>query len=152
METQSSTPDPTAAKAALRDVHIARDRLADRIETPWWYRVALGLSMAFTFIAIGSGSEPVALIGGIVGCAVIPSVLMWAASRSTGVSMDRYRSAPANLYALGLFALAGLGLWLRFGLGLTWAMIPAGLLALALTLVMEPRIDVAARGNLRSDR
>lgn len=151
METHSSVPDPATAQAALQDVHNARGRLAERVETPWWYRVALGLTMAGTFVAVGSGDERIALIGVALGCATVPFALAWALNRATGISMDRYRTPVARWYSVGLLALAGVGLGLRFGLGLGWGMALAGLLALVFVLVMEPRVDEAVRAGLRSE-
>lgn len=152
METYSSSgPDPAAARSALNDVASARGRVADRVGSPWWYRVALGLSMALTFVALGVGGD-VALLGAVIGGAGVPPVLTWAANRSTGVSLDRYRAGPAAVYLVGLFVLVGAGLWARYGLDVSWAMVVAGVGALLLTLVMEPRIDAAVRRDLRTTR
>jgi hypothetical protein len=151
METPSASPEPADARAALVDVETVRCGVADRIEMPWWYRVATGLSLALTFVGIGFGGTA-ALVGAVVGGALLPAVLSWAAGRATGISLDRYRSASATAYLTGLFVLLGLGLWVRFGLGVPWAMAVAGAAAFILTLLMEPRIDASARRALRSAR
>lgn len=114
--------------------------------------MALGLTMALTFAAIGVGGN-VAILGAVTGGAVVSPLLTWAVSRSTGVSLDRYRwSGPVAAYMAGLFVLLSAGLWVRSGLDVSWAMVIAGIGALLLILVMEPRIDAAVRRDLRTTR
>lgn len=152
METySSSSPDPAAARSALDDVASAHGRVADRVGSPWWYRVALGLSMALTFVALGVGGN-VTILGAVIGGIAVPTVLTWAAKHSTGVSLDRYRSGTAVVYMVGLVVLLGAGLWVHSGLDVPWAMVVAGIGALLLVLVMEPRIDAALRRDLRTTR
>lgn len=107
--------------------------------------------MALTFVALGVGGN-VTILGAVIGGIAVPTVLTWAANRSTGVSLDRYRSGTAAAYVIGLFVLMGAGLWVRSGLDVSWAMVVAGIGALLLILVMEPRIDAAVRRDLRTTR
>ncbi|GAA0617579.1 hypothetical protein [Streptomyces crystallinus] len=147
------TPDPADATAALNAAAESRARVADRIASPWWYHVGLGVAFAAVFVSMSLR---------VANWTVGPFVLVvlglgWALQRSTGVSMDRYLSTPgasqlSMAYAVALVGLAATGMYLEWGAGVRWAIAGAGVLIGLLTTTMGYRIDAAARRDLRAGR
>lgn len=150
---RSDDVDPATARVALIAVGDSRARTADRIASPWWYHVGLGVSIAFAFLSMSlrfaSFGVPIA------GFAMLG--LSWALGRATGISVDRYTATSGSrrlsaAYALTLVALAAAGMYLQWGAGVRWAIAVSGVLIGAVTIGMGYRIDEAVRRDLRSGR
>ena len=43
---------PESARSSLQELTSAREHIANRITSPWWYRVGTGLCMAFGFVGM----------------------------------------------------------------------------------------------------
>lgn len=148
-----STPDAAHALAALNAAAESRARVADRITSPWWYHVGLGVAFALMFVSMSLR---------MANWAVGPFILVvlglgWTLQRSTGVSMDRYMSTPgasqlSMAYVVALLGLAATGMYLEWGADVRWAIAGAGVLIGALTTGMGYRIDAATRRDLRAGR
>ncbi|MFK4691036.1 hypothetical protein [Streptomyces pristinaespiralis] len=113
--------------------------------SPWWYYPGLGASLAVAFVCIDIGGSLVPA-GPIAGAVLGPTLLTWAASRSRGSAATKALSATGSrnlfglyLILLGLVTAVGLGLGL--GTDLTGAASVAGLVALALTVVLGRQAD-----------
>ena len=147
METKAASPlEPKAARAGLQDAAAARGRTANRSRSPWWYRTGMGLSLAIASVAISIGGDA-ATLGVPAALILIPTALVQAAKRITGVSIDRYRARSSEArrllggYGLALLALFSVGMVLQIATGLRWSMAIAGAAMLALTVVIESRLD-----------
>jgi hypothetical protein len=144
-----NVPTPGEARSAIQELTEARQRIAERVASPWWYRWGAAASTASLFVGTGlvvgpadpSGDlDTVSTLLTVTGAVVAPAVLLTALKRSTGVSVDRYARGLGAWYAVvfGLFAVA-------FGLqhlGIAPLALPvAGVGAFLATLVTERRID-----------
>ncbi|MFI9380442.1 hypothetical protein [Kutzneria sp. NPDC052558] len=149
-------PDATAAAEALDSISDVRERIATRVVSPWWYHLGLGLSVLLVFGSIDLDRD-FAPFGVIVGGVLLPTALVWAAKRATGVAIDR-SAAPLGVrhvngfYLIALVVLGGLGLWARLGLDLLGAMTAAGVVAAVLTVVIGLRTDRAWRAGVQAGR
>ncbi|WP_220457980.1 MULTISPECIES: hypothetical protein [unclassified Actinotalea] len=157
METrESATPDD--ARAALRQLDDARALLAERIASPWWYR--LGAASCTTSMFVGMGllvgrpeargtTESVATLLITLGAVVAPVVLLWALKRATGVSVERYAEGLGAWYVV-VFGLLALAFALQAFAGVPAALHVAGAVAFVATVVTERRIDERLRRRVRA--
>lgn len=152
----ATTPD--AARATLLEIATAQERIADRVTSPWWYRLGAALSTACLFVGMGlvvgeldpSGrAEAASSLLTALGACVAPVALLWALKRSTGVSIDRYSGAMAGWY-IAMFTLLAVGFVLQQVLDVTYALAGAGAVAFVVTLVNERRIDASLRERVRA--
>ncbi|MGI5529284.1 hypothetical protein ACQEVX_18365 [Streptomyces syringium] len=148
------TYSATAAQAALDSVSATRAQVASRVESPWWYHVGLGASvaLAFTSIDVGGSMMPSGLI---VGAILAPPALAWSAARSRGVAIANPLNTPGarglyGFYLLLLGVLATVGLVLQIGFDLDGPMSVAGVLAFVLTTVVSRRADDALTQDVRA--
>jgi hypothetical protein len=147
---------PEAAQASLQELTSARERIANRITSPWWYRVGAALCMASGLVGMSlltgnSGPGGPGYPGGfelmLVCCIGFP-VLMWALHRSTGVSIDRYDEGVAR-YELVMFALIAVGFLLQGWLRVPFALAAVGIVASVVQYDIERRIDTSLRERVR---
>jgi hypothetical protein len=158
MESRRET-SPADALAALDDVRDARRRLAERVASPWWYRLGAGACTASLFVGVGlvtgRGADPdlepfgttMIVLGAIIG----PGMLLWALRRATGVSIERYASGMGAWYAVvfGLFTVASV---LQIIAGVAGALATAGVVAFVVTVDRERRIDALLRRRVQTGR
>jgi hypothetical protein len=151
-----ATPDD--ALAVLRGLDDARGRLAERITSPWWYRLGAASCTASLFAGVGlmagrsgtgGASESASMLLIMLGAVVVPAVLLWALKRSTGVSVARYAEGLGAWYAV-VVPLFALGFALQVLAGVPSALFVAGAGGFVATLVRERQIDALLRRRVRS--
>lgn len=158
METEGSGATSHEARVALRELADARLRLAERVTSPWWYRLGAASCTASLFVGTGlvvgrpqagSGTESASTLLVALGAVLAPLGLLWALRRSTGVSVERYDVGLGAWYVIvfGLF-LSGLGL--QAFAGVHYALPVAGVGAFVATVVTEARIDDLLRRRVRA--
>lgn len=149
---------PDDAQRALEEVAGSRRTIAERVSTPWWYRLGSATCTAGLFVGAGlstapgtPGDEPSSLGTALtVALAVVgPLALLAALKRATGVSVDRYASGLGTWYAV-VFSLFGVALTVQVATGVAYVLPAAGVLAFVATLVTEQRIDVRLRERVAS--
>ena len=148
---------PEAAQASLQELTSARERIANRITLPWWYRVGAALCMASGFVGMSlltgnSGPGGPGYPGGIeltLGCCIGFPVLLWALHRSTGVSIDRYDEGVAR-HELVIFSLMAVGFLLQGWLRVPFALAAVGVVVLVVQYDIERRIDTSLRERVRA--
>ncbi|GAA1436904.1 hypothetical protein GCM10009616_37770 [Microlunatus lacustris] len=151
-----ATPDD--ARVALQETTNAGQRLAERMTSPWWYRLGAASCTASMFVGTGllvgrpeaggsteSASTLLIVFGAILG----PLALLWALRRSTGVSIERYGEGLGAWYVV-VFGLLVLGFALQAFAGVPFALSAAGVAAFVATVVTERRIDDLLRRRVRS--
>ncbi|MCC2334953.1 hypothetical protein [Cellulomonas wangsupingiae] len=152
----SGSPTPDDALALLRDVDTARESLAGRVGSPWWYRLGAALSTASMFVgmglvvgrpAAGSDAESASTLLVVLGACVAPAVLMYCLHRATGVAVDRYVHGMLPWY-LQVFGLLALGFVLQAFLDVPLALVAAGAVAFVVTYDRERRIDARLRAQV----
>lgn len=155
---------PEAAQASLQALTSARERIANRITSPWWYRVGTGLCMASGFVGMslimgnsGPGipdgdSYPAGNLLIALGCCLVPCVLIWALRRSTGVSIDRYGPGTPGRYDAITFLLLAVAFVLQGWLGVPFAVAAAGVGAFVLAYAKERHIDALLRERVRKGK
>ncbi len=157
MESRGRGATPDDARAALQETTDARQRLAERIISPSWYRLGAASCTASMFVGMGllvgrpeaggsteSASTLLILFGAILG----PMALLWALRRSTGVSIERYGEGLGAWYVV-VFGLLLLGFSLQAFVGVPFALPAAGVVAFVATVVTERRIDDLLRRRVR---
>ena len=151
-------PTPDAARATLQALTSARERIADRVTAPWWYRSGAALRTACLFLGMGlvvgrpdpgSAAETGSSLLIVLGACIAPVALLWGLKRSSGVSIDRYAQRMAAWYA-AVFSLLAVAFVLQQVLGVPHALAMAGVAAFVVTLVNERRIDAAVRERVRA--
>src|SRR4051794_839001 len=92
MESKPDRPTADEASAALLDAEAMRATLADRIVTPSWFFVSLGVAIAVQIatVAVGLGDKP-ALDAGEVGAAWLVAVGVAVFAAVAGVQLARFR-------------------------------------------------------------
>lgn len=149
---------PESARATLRDLSAAREHVAERVGSPWWYRLGAALSTACLFLGVGlvvgrpesgNGAETASASLVAVGACVAPIVLMWALSRSTGVSIDRYAQGMVGWYVV-VFSMFVVAFVLQAFLDVPFALAGAGAAAFVITYDRERRIDALLRKRVRA--
>ncbi|MFT3889744.1 MAG: hypothetical protein QM713_16495 [Arachnia sp.] len=145
-------PRPTAdeARAALSQMGIDGEQLANRIVTPWWYHVGLGIIVA---VMVGAqvlpGSLSVILTG--VSVAGIP-LLMLTYARTYGVTSTQPAGPRSRLWlfvAVGVLVLCMAAvLVVRLTASTPWWGVLAAVVAFAGTVVSGRRYDDALRDEL----
>ncbi|MDX3377931.1 hypothetical protein PV390_26370 [Streptomyces sp. ME02-6991-2A] len=151
--TSSGLPDAEAARRALGEAAASRARVADSVSSPWWFHGGLGLAFVLVCAAIS-----LRWADWVMGPFVLVVLgLGWALRRTSGVTFDRYTSAPDaaryfGAYLLACLVLVASGMTLEWGFDVRWAVACAGLVAGALTVVMGYRVDATVRRELRAGR
>lgn len=149
---------PHNADDTLRDLDQSRQRLAERMTAPWWYRlgaawctllifVGMGMMIGDDEAGFGGDASATALI--VLGALVGPPALLTLLKRRTGVSVDRYRHGLGVWYAI-VFGLLVIGFALQMWVGLSGALAVAGALAFVATLFTERQIDQRWRDQVRT--
>lgn len=146
------------ASDALRGAAQAREKLARRVNAPWWYKLGTALSTLAIFLGTGlfeglpllgrqeTVGNTVIVLGAIIG----PVVLVSALKNATGVSTDRYANGLGWWYAV-VFGLLVVGFSLQAYAGVSWSLPAAGAVAFVATLVTERHIDTVLRRGLASE-
>ena len=154
---------PEAAQASLQELTSARERIASRITSPWWYRVGAALCVASGFVGtsllIGNSgpgvpdgdSYPAGYVLVALGCCIGLPVLLWALHRSTGVSIDRYSQGMAR-HEIVMFSLIAVGFLLQGWLRVPFALAAVGVVAFVVMYDNERRIDISLRERVRAGR
>lgn len=153
-----ATPDD--ALVSLQELTDVRRRLAERITSPWWYRLGAAVCTASLFIGMGllvgrpeagSSAESAAILLIVFGAILVPMALLAALKRSTGISIERYGEGLGTWYAI-VFGLLVLGFVLQAFAGVPFALPVAGVGAFVATLLTERRIDDLLRRRVRDGR
>ncbi|MDV8001185.1 hypothetical protein [Rhodococcus sp. IEGM 1408] len=148
---------PYDVAAALADVDAARQSVADRLITPWWYHPALGTILAAIMLVSALDLHnfvrlPVALVG-----AVGIGLLVGAYQRMTGLWVDLRNLGPTSrkwwlAYAVIVAVSAGASLVPTFREGPLpwWLAVLLAAVALVATIVLGRGVDGALREEIRS--
>ncbi|WP_299058121.1 hypothetical protein [uncultured Nocardioides sp.] len=142
------TPDAEEARAALSGLDGDSARLAERVVTPWWYHPVLGAVVAG--VALSSTLPPSATAAVIALCVVVLFLLPVAYRRRYGVWVSEPagpRSRRVHTVLLAIILACVVGGFLLGMLGVVWALVPAGVLFVAVVLLGR-RYDVALRADL----
>lgn len=157
MENKDSvTPDD--ALATLQGLNSARQRIADRLTSPWWYRLGAALCTASLFVGTGlvvgvadpsRSTETWSSLLVVLGAVVAPFALLSGLKRSTGVSVDRYAQGLGAWYAV-VFTLFAVAFALQQFAGVAHALTVAGAGAFLATLLTERHIDALLVDRVRA--
>lgn len=153
------SPEPGSydAHTALADVGSARESVAARLVTPWWYHPALGLIIGAIVVTAALDLHnairlPVAL-GGAVGI----GLLVGAYQRLTGLWVDMRNLGRGSrawwlAYAVLVVVLVGTSLIPTFsGTALPpWLAALMGAAAVIGTIVLGRRVDATMREEIRT--
>lgn len=140
------------AHESLRRVNQSRTKLAQRVTTPWWYKLGAALAVFAAFAGIGlvtegpgTGTyESAGNLAVILGAVLIPALLLALLKRTTGVVTDRYTKDSRWWYAV-IFGLFIVALILQSYAEVPFALIFAGVLAFLVTLFRERHVDALQR-------
>ena len=152
-----SRATPNDARAALQEIIDTRRRLAERITSPWWYRLGAAACTASLFLGVGllvgrpeagNSTESASMLLIVFGAILAPMALLTALKRSTGVSIERYGEGLGTWYAV-VFGLFALGFVLQAFVGVALALPVAGIGAFVATVLTERRIDDLLRRRVR---
>jgi hypothetical protein len=154
MESNDST-NWQDAQESLQRIHHSRDKLAQRITTPWWYKLGAAFAIFAGFLGIGlvtegPGTATYESAGNLavaLGAVIIPALLLVALKRTTGVVTDRYVKDSGWWYTI-VFGLLLVGLVLQAYAGVPFALILAGVLAFFATIFRERHVDTLQRRRL----
>lgn len=143
------------AHESLQHIHHSRDKLAQRMTTPWWYKLGAALAIFAGFAGIGlvtegpgtATYESAGNLAVILGAIIIPALLLAVLKRTSGVVTDRYVKDARWWYAL-VFGLLIAALVLQSYAGVPYALIFAGVLAFVATLFRERHVDTLQRRRL----
>lgn len=135
----------------MDSVQDARSRLAERLASPWWYKLIAALSTASLFVAISftlddiffSSAMALVVFGAIVG----PSVNVAELKRRTGVAVDRYRDGLGAWY-LTVFGILVVGFVLQYLLGVPYVLYVGAGVAFVATIWLEFHIDRLLRRRM----
>lgn len=150
-----ATPDD--ALVTLQELTDMRGRLAERITSPWWYRLGAAACTVSLFIGtgllvgrpeVGSSAESTSMLLVVFGAILGPMALLAALKRSTGMSIERYAEGLGTWYAI-VFGLFALGFVLQAFAGVPFALSVAGVGAFVATVLTERRIDDLLRRRVR---
>jgi hypothetical protein len=143
-------PSPSEAREILSDLSVDGSTLSQRVVTPWWYHLILGIIVA---MLVGSQALPVAVSGVLLalGLVAIP-VLTITYARRYGLSISQPagpRSRRLLLTTLGILVLSMIAnLTIKFiGAIPWWGLIPAAI-AFTATLLLGRRYDDALRNEI----
>lgn len=141
------------AREALAAIGGARSSAADRLVTPWWYHVVLGLLVAGFVLIYAFGNVPVVIIG-IVAYFAGLGILVGVYKNTTGVWISGFRAGAATPWTYGLvgvYAACMIAVILLARLAsldwVAWVAVPVLIVA---TVVIGRRFDAALRADLRS--
>lgn len=157
MERQPASSEQYDATHALADVAAARDSIARRVRTPWWYHPILGLNLAALILITSFVSSGVALVVAAVASIAVSLGLITLYQRITGLWIGPQDAGPRSRR-----------LWIVYGVVIALAMLSAVLartgilvlpawtlwldaaVALLATVVLGPRLDDLLREEIRA--
>ena len=135
----------------MDSVTAARSRLAERMASPWWYKLVAGLCTASLFVAISFTLDDIffstAMALFVFGAVVGPSANVAALKRSTGVAVDRYRGGMGTWY-LTVFGVLVVGFVLQYLLSVPNVLHVGAAVAFAATIWLEFHIDRLLRRRI----
>lgn len=138
----------------LDSVHVARSRLADRLASPWWYKLIAALSTASLFVAISFTLDDIffstAMALFVFGAIVGPSLGLAALRRATGVSINRYGEGLGVWY-LVVFGIMIVAFVLQYLLQVPYVYYVGAVVAFVATLWLEFHIDRLLRKRMVGD-
>jgi hypothetical protein len=136
----------------LQDVAAARAAAADRLVSPWWYHLTLGVMLAAYVVGLTLGGPLLdllvlaALLGGVM-------VLMQAYRRVTGMWVTGLVEGPARRwsYAMGgaVFVVAVAATIVPRLTDTVWPMYVLAALLVPVTVVLGRRFDETLRRSIR---
>lgn len=153
----NSKPTNYEARAALSDVDSARQSLADRLITPWWYHPSLGVIIGAIVLTAALDTPNLVRLPVALAAAVGIGLLVGAYQRLIGLWVDMRNLGPTSrkwwlVYAVVVVIVVGLSLVpTATGDALPWWV--ATLLAVTAvvnTVALGRRIDSAMREEIRT--
>jgi hypothetical protein len=150
MESQTPPPGPFSAQDALDSLTATRDRIADRLVTPWWYHPILGAILGALVLSPSIPRPWNTIAIGLAAAGI--GVLVQSYRRRTGVWVGGFSLPRARRWAWVLAAVALacslVGLAAADAHNRIVAVVAAGVAAAAV-MVIGPRADAAVRAELR---
>ncbi|PZE38310.1 hypothetical protein [Curtobacterium sp. MCPF17_031] len=147
--------DPTDARQALAAVDATRASVADRLVTPWWYHLALGLLAGAYLVGYALGDTVVRAAVLVVFFAGILA-LVSAYRRLTGVWVSGHRAGAATRWAvaMGVFDVVAVvaAIFVHEATGLLWPVWVLAVMVVVAMVVLGRRFDRRLRSELRQGR
>jgi hypothetical protein len=138
----------------LAIVSDARAAVADRLMTPWWYHLILGLLVSAYVVALSLGSvlvKGVTLVLFVGACGLLARTYrrmtgVWVSGFDVGGRAGRWASALGILVGVLTGAAWGIAYWTE----LRWPVWCLAAVALAAVVILGRRFDVSLRAQLRA--
>ncbi|TCI98674.1 hypothetical protein [Aeromicrobium sp. IC_218] len=136
----------------LQDVSAARAAAADRLVSPWWYHLTLGLLLAAYVVGLTLGGPLLDLLVLVVFLGAV-LLLIQAYRRATGMWVTGLVDGPARRwsYAMGgsVFVVALAATIVPRLTDTVWPMYVLAALLVPVTVVLGRRFDEALRQSIR---
>lgn len=156
MERHSASPEQYDATHALADAAAARESIARRLTTPWWYHPILGLNLAALVLVTAFVPLGVALAIAIVASVAVSLALVKLYQRVTGLWIGPQDAGPRSRrvwlgYAVVISLVMLIAVFARTGiLALpAWTVWLAAAVSLVATVVLGRRMDELLREEIR---
>lgn len=148
MESENAPRSAADALASLDLVDQARSDLADRLVTPWWYYLILGLIEAGFIVSF---ALPTAwrFLPVVLGCAAL-GVLVRAYSRVTGLGFSGNYWKLAGGWPVAVLGVVVAALLVVLVLDQFWATMVTAVVVFAAIIVLGRRADATIRARLRA--
>lgn len=148
MESENAPRSAADALASLDLVDQARSDLADRLVTPWWYYLILGLIEA-GFIVSFALPTVWRILPVVLGCAAL-GVLVRAYSRVTGLGFSENYWKLAGGWPVAVLGVVVAALLVVLVLDQFWVTMVTAMVVFAAIIVLGRRADATIRARLRA--
>jgi hypothetical protein len=140
-------PSPEEARASLDEVRRMEADLADRMVTPWWYSIGLGLveALMVSSLAFPKSLSAPALVIGLAGLAL----LVRNYQRLTGLGMSNQYFALAGGWSVALVMVILVGFGINLLVDQPLATAATAVVVFVATVVLGRRADATMRYRLR---
>ncbi|HHX85303.1 MAG TPA: hypothetical protein GX694_08245 [Actinomycetales bacterium] len=141
-------------RSALADVATAREAVADRLVTPWWYHPVLGALLA-VLVLVNVIEVPTAVALPVILLCAVGFLLLGAAYKKiTGMWVDLRNTGPRSRawwagYAVVVLVMVLVPVLFDVRLGL-WAGVGVAVVVFAVTVLVGRKIDAELRAEIRS--
>jgi hypothetical protein len=140
-------PSPEEARASLDEVRRMEADLADRMVTPWWYSIGLGLveALMVSSLAFPKSLSVPALVIGLAGLGLL--VRRYQSLTGLGMSNQYFALARGWIVALLVVIIAAIVIMLLVDQPVVIA--TTAMIVFVTTVVLGQRADTAMRNRLR---
>ncbi|WP_168582600.1 hypothetical protein [Gephyromycinifex aptenodytis] len=154
MESQTPYPESYDPTHALADAAAARESIAQRLYTPWWYHPILGLNAGALVLIVAFAAEGLLLAALGLASIGVSLALIRAYRRITGLWVELKQCGPGSrrlwgIYMVAVFAAAIPAFCVRFDLLPSWCAWGAAVLIAIASFIIGPRFDGLLRDEIR---